>query len=377
MMKSQRAIPSVYMRGGTSRALFFHEHDLPPGADNRDPIFCAALGSPDPYERQLDGMGGGITSLSKVAVIGPSTHPDAQVDYTFVQVDPRRGSVGYRGNCGNISAAVGPFALEEGLVDSNGEETSVVIHNTNTKKLIRARFKTIDGFAAVRGDFRLDGVAGSGSPIELAFLDPGGAATGKLLPTGRTREYLTLASLGEVEVSLVDACNPVVMVEAQALGLTGVETPAELAANSRALVLFEELRVQAALAMGLVTDPADARTKLTNLPLVAVLSRPAMVREGTQPHVVVRMISSGQPHKASPLTGAMCLAIAAQIDDTVVARIRLPQSGGEQRFIVAHASGLLPVAALVDKLESGYDAREAIVYRTARRLMDGRVYIPN
>jgi 2-methylaconitate cis-trans-isomerase PrpF len=376
-MKPQRAIPCVYMRGGTSRALFFHERDLPADTDARDPLFCAALGSPDPDERQLDGMGGGITSLSKIAVIGPPTHPGADVDYTFVQVDPRRGSVGYRGNCGNISSAVGPFALEEGLVDASGEEAAVVIHNTNTKKLIRARFATVNGYAAVTGDFRLDGVAGSGAPIELGFLDPGGAATGKLLPSGQARNRLTIESLGEVEVSMVDACNPVVMIEARALGLSGIETPAQLNANPRAMQLFEHLRVQAAVSMGLVDDPADARTKMTNLPLVALLSKPAAVQDGMQADVVVRMISSGQPRKASPLTGAMCLAIAAQIDDTVIHDVRLRTTADVSRFVIAHASGLLPVAARVEKRDGRFEAREAIAFRTARRLMDGRVYVPN
>lgn len=318
-MKPQRAIPCVHMRGGTSRALFFHA---------RDPLFRAARGSPYAYERQLDGMSRGITSLSKIAVFGPPTHPGADVDYTFVQVDSRRGSGGYRGNCGNISSAVGLFALEERLVDSGGDEASIVIHNTNMKKLIRTHFVTVDRYAAVKGDLRQDGVAGSGAPVKLAFPDAGGATTDKLLPSGHARDRLTIESPGGVEVSMMDACNPVVMIEASALGLSGIETPAELNANPRAMELFEHLRVQAAVEMGLVDDPADARTKMTNLPLVALLSKHAAVQDGMQADIVVRMIWSGQPHKATQITGAMCLTIAAQIDDTVIQDVRLRTATG-------------------------------------------------
>ena len=274
---SQRSIPAVFMRGGTSRALFFHRRDLPPAtppADCKawDPIFTAALGSPDPSGRQLDGMGGGISSLSKIAVIGPSTRPDADVDYTFAQVGIADGVVGYRGNCGNISSAVGPFALDEGLVAANGDSTTVRIHNTNTGKVIVARFPLEDGKAAVHGDFVLQGVAGSGAEIRLAFNDPGGATTGRLLPTGQARDTLQIASLGALEVSLVDAANPAVFLRAESIGLSGTETPEALTDDKRAMALFEDIRAAAALKIGLIARREEARTKLRNLPLVGLLS---------------------------------------------------------------------------------------------------------
>src|ERR671925_1096326 len=217
---SQRRIRAVYMRGGTSRCLVFHERDLPAPGPERDAILSAALGSPDPYGRQLDGLGGGISSLSKACIIGPSSHPDAEVDYTFAQVDVRSPVVDYAGNCGNCSSAVGPFAIDEGLVPAREGETVVRIHNTNTKKLIVAHVPVRDREAAVEGDFELAGVAGRGARIALDFVEPGGAGTGRLLPSGRPRDVIA-----EVEASMVDATNPLVFVRTRDVGLTGAETP--------------------------------------------------------------------------------------------------------------------------------------------------------
>lgn len=369
-----RSLPAVYMRGGTSRALFFHRDDLPPldGSDTSqwDEIFCAALGSPDPHRRQLNGMGGGITSLSKIAIIGPPTHPDADIDYTFAQVDVTAPVVGYRGNCGNISSAVGPYAVDRGLVSVSGERASVVIHNTNTAKLIRASFAVEAGSPAVDGDMVLDGVAGSGSPIELAFLNPAGAATGKLFPTGNRVDTLDLPGLGAISGSLVDACNPVVFLAASALGVTGDETPDQLASNTALLETLEDVRATVAMAMGLVAHPDEARTTLRNLPLVSLVSA---ADKASGAHIRTRMFSSGQPHKASPLTGAMCLAAAAAIPGTLVHAIAAAPAPGRPMRI-AHASGLLDVSARGDFLLPQPLVHEAIVFRTARKLMEGRVY---
>lgn len=357
------------MRGGTSRALFFHERDLPGTISERpgwDSIFAAALGSPDPNERQLDGLGGGISSLSKIAVIAPSSRDDADVDYSFGQVAIVGSGVSYRGNCGNISAAVGPFAVDEGLVTATGEEAVVRIHNVNTGKIIRATFALQDGKAAVRGDFTIHGVGGSGSPIRLDFLEPGGAVTGKLLPTGRPLDVLQLEGLGEIEVSLVDAANPVVFVAASAFGLDGGETPAEIGADRQRMANLNRLRMHAAVAMGVVDTLEDAETHVPNLPLVALLSRP----EDELADIRVRMISAGQPHKATPLTGAMCLAVAARITDTLVADAIASEPDGPLR--IAHASGVLPLDA---EVRDGM-AVCVTVFRTARRLMQGEVLIP-
>jgi len=365
-------IPAVFMRGGTSRALFFHQAALPAGADEVarsqwNDIFRSAMGSPDPHGRQLDGMGGGISSLSKVAVIQPSSRDDADVDYTFVQVGITDASVGYRGNCGNISSAVGPFAVDEGLIAVRDGLATVRIYNTNTRKIIVANFLVRDGRAVVEGDFELAGV-GPGAKISLVFKDPAGATTGVLLPSGHVTDELSIAQLGRVRVSLVDASNPVVFVSAGALGLSGDEPPDALN-TPRSMATFEEVRVAAAVMMGLGTE-AEARSSLRNLPLVSIISPP----QTDSAHITTRMISMGQPHKATPLTGAMCLAVAAHIPGSVVheALAGKPPQGD---ILIGHPSGVLPVSASVVTQGDQVSVKEVTVYRTARRLMEGLVYL--
>lgn len=371
---SQLRFPAVYMRGGTSRAIMFRAADLPTDRTAWSPIFLAALGSPDPSGRQLDGLGGGITSLSKVAVVGPSTRADADVDYTFAQVAVKEPLVQYKANCGNISAAVGPFAVDEGMVPVTGGEAVVRIHNTNTGKIIVARFPVVDGKAAVDGDFVLQGVAGTGAPVELAFLDPGGAVTGKLLPTGKVRDRLKVPGLGYLDMSLLDAANPVAFISARDIGLFATETPEQLSLPVL-LEKYEEIRVAAAVRMG-IADEAEARTKTKNLPFIGIVASPAavptlsgeMLKPGDM-HIAVRMISSGAPHRATPLTAAMCLAVAVRTPGTIPHQFARESEGD---IVIAHPSGLLPVAA---RVKDGV-AESAIVYRTARRLMEGAVLVP-
>jgi 2-methylaconitate cis-trans-isomerase PrpF len=367
---TQRRIRAVYMRGGTSRALFFHAEDLPASRPARDRILAAALGSPDPYGRQLDGLGGGISSLSKACIIAPASHPEADVDYTFAQVDVRTGLVDYAGNCGNCSAAVGPFAVDEKLVpapDSVGE-IIVRIHNTNTGKLIVAHVPVRDGQAAVEGDFELPGVPGGGARIALDFLDPGGAVTGRLLPTGRPRD-----TVAGVEVSLVDATNPMVFVRAADLGLRGSEFPEVVDADPTLAERFEGIRVEAARAMGVPPSPA--------VPKIAFVARPepfaALDGKAYAPEdydIQARVISMGRCHRAFALTAAMCLAVAAQIEGTVVQECTRAPAAGSLRL--GHPSGVLPVAARVGRREGRPHAEHVTVYRTARRLMEGFVLVP-
>ena len=378
---SQTSVRAVYMRGGTSRAIIFREQDLPADPRVRDAIFAAAIGSPDPGKRQLDGLGGGISSLSKIAIVGPSKRADADVDYTFGQVAVDAPIVQYKANCGNISSAIGPFTIDEGLVAASGDNATVRIHNTNTKKIIVATFALEGGKAAVDGDFVLQGVAGTGSPIRLAFLDPGGAGTGKLLPTGNVRDALDVPTVGRIEVSFVDAANPVVFVAAKDLGLQGTELPAELEGRPDLIAKFEEVRVAAAVRMGIVATAEEARTKVRNMPQVALLSPPrdapmlsGRILPASDVHITVRSISAGQPHRASPLTGAMCLASAMRIPGTVAAQLaRLPEDPLAD-LMIGHPSGRLPVAA---RVTGGAAPRveEAVVYRTARRLMEGSVLV--
>ena len=365
---SQRRIRAVFMRGGTSRAIFFHHADLPPAGAARDRILLAALGSPDPYGRQLDGLGGGISSLSKACIIGPNTHPDANVDYTFAQVHVTAPVVDYTGNCGNCSAAVGPFAIDEGMVTYTEGETIVRIHNTNTRKIIIAHVPVASGEAAVEGDFELPGVAGRGARIALDFLDPGGAGTGRLLPTGRARDVVE-----GVAASLVDATNPMVFVRAQDLGLSGTERPEAVDADRALSARLEAIRGAAADMMGI---PGSAAT-----PKVAVVAPPApfTALDGAeygaeQADLVARVISMGNCHRAFALTAAMCLAVAARIEGSVVRECVNAPDDGELRL--GHPSGVLPVAASVGVRDGVAWAERVTVYRTARRLMEGFVRVP-
>jgi 2-methylaconitate cis-trans-isomerase PrpF len=363
----QQKVRAVYMRGGTSRCLVFHAADLPPAGPARDALLLAALGSPDPYGRQLDGLGGGISSLSKACIIGPPTLPGADVDYTFAQVEVKKASVDYNGNCGNCSSSVGPFAIDEGLVPAREGETLVRIHNTNTKKLIVARVPVAGGEAAVTGDFDLPGVAGQGARIALDFVEPGGAGTGHLLPTGKTREVI-----GSIEVSCVDAPNPVVFVRAGDLGLTGTETPQTVDDDHDLGARLEKLRVDAAGRMGLPESAA--------VPKIAFVAEPAdyAALDGVRHpagtfDVLGRAISMGNCHRAFPLTVAMCLAVAARIDGTVVHEVARRHPGDVR---LGHPSGVLPLDAAVGRRDGRPWAEKVTVYRTARRLMEGFVRVP-
>jgi len=389
------------MRGGTSKAVMFRAADLPAERELWTPIFLDVIGSPDPNGRQLDGMGGGISSLSKVCVIGPPTRDDADVDYTFAQVSVKDASVDYSGNCGNMSSAVGPFAVDEGLTlavtDAAGEAT-VRIHNTNTRKLIVAHFPLDGGRAAVDGDFRLPGVAGTGAPVRLDFIEPGGAGTGRLLPTGSPVDILNLSlanfhSPREIEVSMVDAANPCVFVSAEALGASGVEMPDELEANGDLLRRLDAVRIAASLKMG-IAKTAEAAARIPSIPKVAMVAsaREARTLAGERlaaedADLTVRMISIGQPHRAVPLTGAMCLAVASRIEGTVVNRIARRSASPNDPVRIAQPSGLTVVGAAVrrasdrehhDEDHGGshdWFAERATVYRTARRLMEGWVLV--
>jgi 2-methylaconitate cis-trans-isomerase PrpF len=379
----QRRVRGVFVRGGTSRALVFHRRDLPEDRARWDALFLAALGSPDPNGRQLDGLGGGISSLSKVAIVGPPTRPDADVDYTFGQVEVTRASVDYRGNCGNISSAIGPFAIDEGLLAAREPETVVRVHNTNTRKLIHARVPVEAGAAAVRGDFALDGVPGTGARIALDFLDPGGAVTGRLLPTGRLQEALDVPGLAPIAASLVDATNPMVFVRAKDLGLDGTERPEDLDARIGLSARLEAIRGAAAVRMGLAETPEDAGRSTPAVPKVAIVAPPTGYRtlagvtiEPDSVDLVARIVSMGKVHRAFALTGAMCLAVAARIPGTLVHEAAaLPGGAGDVR--IGHPSGILPVAGAVAGGPDGAPVAQTVtVYRTARRLMEGYVLVP-
>ncbi len=378
---AQQRIPAVFMRGGTSKAVMFHARDLPAERDAWAPIFRSAIGANDPSGRQLDGMGGGVSSLSKVCVIGPPSRADADVDFTFAQIGVTNDTVDYAGNCGNMSSAIGPFAIDEGLVPKPIDGHAVVrIHNTNTSKIIVARFDVEQGEAAVDGAMTLDGVAGTGAPIRLEFMAPGGARTGKLLPTGRAVDTLDIPGLGRIEASLVDAANPCVFVDARALDCTGIEMPDAIERNTELQARLEAIRRAASVAMGIATD-LDAAARIMSVPKVAMVAAPRIMQTlagvtlgAADADIVVRMISVGQAHRAVPLTGALCLAVATRLAGTIPATLAKGLRPDVAEIRIANPSGITRVDA---KVTSGASptAEYAAVYRTARRLFEGKVLV--
>ena len=381
-MVRQARLRAVFMRGGTSKALMLRAEDLPREREAWGPIFLAAIGAPDPNGRQLDGMGGGVSSLSKVCVIGPPTRPDADVDYTFAQIGVATPDVDYASNCGNMSSAVGPFAVDEGLVPRPaGPEAVVRIHNTNTKKIIVSHFPMDEGFAAVEGALAIDGVAGTGAPVRLDFLAPGGARTGQLLPTLHATDQLTVPDLGPIEASLIDAANPCVFVRASDLGAAGTELPDAIEANATLMARLEAIRRAASVAMGLAPDAPSAGA-IRSVPKVAMVAAPARaptlsgrVLEPADTDLLVRMISVGQPHRAVPLTGALCLAVACRIPGSIPAALApaTPARATGADIRLGHPSGTILVAAEVTGAGADLHVPSATVYRTARRLFQGEV----
>ncbi|MFM9848264.1 MAG: 2-methylaconitate cis-trans isomerase PrpF family protein [Hyphomicrobiaceae bacterium] len=377
----QNKLPAVFMRGGTSKAVIFHARDLPASRAQWEQIFLAVLGSPDPNMRQLNGMGGGVSSLSKVCVIGPPSRPDADVDYTFAQVLIDKARVDYNSNCGNMSSAIGPFAIDEGLVPKpSGRDAVVRIHNTNTKKIIVSRFGMDGDTAAVAGDMALDGVGGTGAPIRLEFLEPGGAKTGKLLPTGKPVGMLQVDGVGRVPASMVDAANPCVFVPADAIGATATESPSEIEQNPKLMRSLEAVRRAASVAMGIAPD-LDAAGALS-VPLIGMVAPPVSmtVLSGrtlapADMDIAVRMMSNGQAHRATPLTAALCLAVATRVTGSIPYEMARRYIGGTSQVRIGHASGVIVVDAKVAPSGDNGEphAEYGAVYRTARRLFEGRV----
>ena len=378
---TQKAVPAVFMRGGTSKGVFFHGRDLPEDRHGRDTIFCAAIGSPDPYGRQLDGMGGGISSLSKVVVIEPSDRPGIDVDYTFGQVVVDAADVDYGATCGNLSSAVGPFAVDEGLVLKGDGEALVRVHNTNTDKVFEARFPMRSGKAQVSGEFIIPGVSGSGALVQLEYLDPGGARTGALMPTNRMNDHVMLSDGQTINVCCVDATTPCVFVAAADLGLNATETPLELESRLDVLTKLEEIRCQAGVLMGLGVTTQEIRETSRAGPRIAVVAAPAdmtlldgsvLPAEGMD--IAVRMVSMGVPHRAVPLTGGMCLAVAANLQKTLVHNLARDNLTTTVRL--GSPSGVIPIGATIRRDGGNLTVDRITTYRTARRLMEGNVLIP-
>jgi methylitaconate Delta-isomerase len=379
-------IPCSIIRGGTSRAVFFDSANLlcyeRPVVER---LLLNIFGSPD--AKQTNGLGGSTSQTSKAAIIGPPTRADADVDYTFAQVSVTAPVVDWGGNCGNISSAVGPYAINAGLVDVDGDEAVVRIHNTNTRKIIVATVPLAGKRAATLGDHRIDGVPGTGARIRLAFEDPASSYGRGLLPTGQPSQVVKLADGREFRVSVVDATNPTVFLDARDVGLSGTELPDELERNVAATSILEEARSIIAAEIGLVDDPADATRLSPGLPKVAVVAAPVgydtAAGERVEAHeieVVGRLMSMQRPHRAYMMTGGAATAVATLVPGTIVHELAVRQSSEDDRHLVriGHPSGRVEMNVVLagDGADGTPEVHAVELTRTARHIMDGVVHVP-
>ncbi len=388
MHQPYEKIPCVYMRGGTSKAVFFSDDDLPQDSEQRDSIILKAFGSPD--RRQIDGMGGANTSTSKVAIIKKSSRPGIDVDYDFGQVDVTAPIVGKTMNCGNISSAVGPYAIDEGLVEAVEPITEVHIFNTNTQKEIIAQVPVFQGRAVTEGDFAIDGVPGTAAKVTLKFVAPQGAASGKLLPSGSPKDFIDIEGK-TYTYSFVDAANPVMFVDPKEFGVLGTEIPAEFNAlpnRNEICRILEIIRGTGAIMLGLAKDLEDARINSQTLPKLAFVTAPTPYKAGSgkeisweQIDLVGRLFSVNMNMIDAYMgTGAICTVTAANTPGTLVNEI---VCGGEKKpdnrvphVRIGHPWGIMDAYADLEDLPDGsHKVRSGNLDRTARRIMDGFVYI--
>lgn len=338
-------IPVMVMRGGTSKGVFILEDQLPKNHQDWDLLLLSLMGSPD--KKQIDGLGGSQSVTSKVAIVKKSSRPDADVDYTFAQVSVDKPIVSYKGNCGNISSAVGPFAIEQGLVEAKEGVTPIRIFNTNTEKIIVAHVPTANGRVEYQGDFSIAGVPGTAAPIRLTFTDPAGTLGKGLLPTGNAVDILDVPDFGPVPVSIVDAANPLVFAKARDLGLSGFELPDELNGCPKKLELLERVRGMAAVKLGLISDFSRSAWETPGIPKMTFVSEPEsyLASDGTEIKkesidLLSRMMSMQKPHPNYAMTGAMCTAAAAVIPGSVVNQV-LSRQADPQSIRIGHPGGIL------------------------------------
>lgn len=382
---SQIRIPAVYMRGGTSKGVFFLGRDLPHQPRERDPLLLRVIGSPDPYAKQTDGMGGATSSTSKVVIITPSRRDDCDVDYLFGAVAIGEPLIDWSGNCGNLSAAVGPFAIGQGLVSPVEGMTRVRIWQANLGRRIDAFVPVRGGEVLEEGGFMEDGVPFPSAEVRLEFLDPaddssGGA--GALLPTGAVQEILEVPRVGAISATMVTAGNPTVFVRAASLGLTGKESSADVDRERKLLDRLEAIRAAAAVRMGLAGSVEEATRHRPATPKIAWVARPAPYRTSAgveigadRIDVLARIMSMGKLHHAFTGTGSIALAVAAALPGSVVNEVARTLPGLPTR--IGHQSGVLAVGAEVSRREDGgWRVDKAVLSRSARRLMSGWVHVP-
>ncbi|SIQ52082.1 2-methylaconitate cis-trans isomerase PrpF [Solilutibacter tolerans] len=393
MHKPQIRIPATYMRGGTSKGVFFRLQDLPleaqvPGAA-RDALLMRVIGSPDPYGKHTDGMGGATSSTSKCVIIAPSTQPDHDVDYLYGQVAIGDAFVDWSGNCGNLSTAVGPFAISQGFIDpsrlpENGT-LAVRVWQANIGKTIIVHVPIINGQVQETGDFELDGVTFPAAEIVLEFIDPAdegeGEGGGAMFPTGQLVDDLEVPELGTLKVTMINAGIPTVFVNAADIGYTGSELQEAINGDAKALAMLESIRAHAAVRMGLIDSVEDA-PKRQHSPKVAFVA-PAATYTASSGKVIggddidlrVRAMSMGKLHHAMMGTASVAIASAAAVPGTLV---NLAAGGGSREAVrFGHPSGTLRVGAAAEQVDGLWTVKKAVMSRSARVLMEGAVRVPD
>ena len=380
----QRKIPAVYMRGGTSKGVFFRADSLPDDPRERDRVLLRVIGSPDPYGKQIDGMGGATSSTSKVVLVSKSGRPDCDVDYLFGQVAIDAPLIDWSGNCGNLTSAVGPFAIAQGLVEVAADGISPVrIWQVNIGKRIIAHVPMRGGEVEEDGDFELDGVAFPAAEIRLEFLDAGGVGDAPLLPTCNPADELEVPGVGRITATLINAGNPAIIVAASSLGLKGTEMQGDVNGDPALLERCEAIRAHGAVAMGLAASAEEATKSRPATPRLAFVAPPlAYTASSGKPirqadvDMVARYLSMGALHHALPGTGAVALAVAAALPGTLAHRIVGDKSASGRQVRLGHPSGTLPVGAEMVREGGVWRVSKAIVSRSARRLMVGEVLVP-
>lgn len=384
----QLRIPAVYMRGGTSKGVFFLAHDLPSDPAVRDRILLRVIGSPDRYGKHTDGMGGATSSTSKVVVISKSERAGCDVDYRFGQVAIDAPVIDWSGNCGNLSAAVGAFALSAGLVEGPADGIATVnIWQANIAKKIVNHVPMQGGEVQELGGFELDGVAFPAAEVKVEFLDPaadeeGGDASGAMFPTGNRIDTLDVPGVGRIEATLINAGNPTIFVDASKLGLKGTELQGHINGDKAMLQRAEAVRALGAVAMGLVATTEEATAKRPHTPKLAFVARPQpyTASDGKRVEVgsidlLARIFSMGVLHHAMTGTGAVAIAAAAAIPGTIVSRVAPAGTDGRVRF--GHPSGTLSVGAEAREQGGQWTVSKVMMSRSARRLMEGWVRVPD
>ncbi|MCI0148865.1 2-methylaconitate cis-trans isomerase PrpF [Paraburkholderia sediminicola] len=385
---TQYKIPAVYMRGGTSKGVFFRADSLPSDPVLRDKILLRVIGSPDPYEKQIDGMGAATSSTSKLVMVGPSARPDCDVDYLFGAASIEKPVIDWSGNCGNLTSAVGPFAITQGFVDAPKDGVATVrIWQANINAKIISHVPMKDGQVVEEGDFELDGVTFPAAEIRIEFLDPGGSEDGEdtaggMFPTGNPVDALDVPGCGKFQVTMINAGNPAIFIHAEDLGLRGNEMQSDVNGNAALLEKCEAIRSHAAVRMGLAATAEEVTALRPHTPKLAFVSLPTTyvasngkTIEPSSVDINARILSMGKLHHAMTGTGAVAIAVAGAIPGTVVNQLVAEKISSQLRF--GHPSGVMAVGAEAKQCDGGWLVTKAIMSRSARRLMEGHVFVPS